>query len=443
MRMEGSFQADVVVIGGGVAGLAAAGALTAAGQRVVVLEARDRLGGRVRTLRDPALPLPVELGAEFVDLPGAGWDALREGGGAAYRSVEGMWAVRGGEARPQRFEETIEPVLSRLTPPPEQDRTFAQWLTAQADLGEEQRSATERYVEGFHAAELDRVGVRWLARTTGESAGGGGDVRFHALGGFDLVAAGLHARIGPRAEVRLATVVEEVRWEEGAVEVSCRSPWGGEVDGVRARRALVTLPLGVLQAGPDQPGAVRFTPEIDTHREAARALAMGEVVKVVLHFRRPFWEDTLRFPRGEEPGTGALKFLVADTPIPTWWTPAPLQLPILTGWAGGGAALRMRDPAHPLDEALDSLAALLGLPRRRIESELLRAMHHDWASDPLARGAYSYLPAGGSAHQARLSTPIADTLFFAGEATATDGYNGTVDGAIESGRRAAAECGSA
>src|SRR5688500_14880792 len=102
---------DVVTIGAGVAGLAATRRLVEAGKRVVLIEARGRIGGRIHTVHGPGLPVPVELGAEFIDVPGPAWDALRRAGGTAYRSVEGMYEVRCGEASPMDLPGTVDAVL--------------------------------------------------------------------------------------------------------------------------------------------------------------------------------------------------------------------------------------------------------------------------------------------------------------------------------------------
>jgi monoamine oxidase len=127
--------------------------------------------------------------------------------------------------------------------------------------------------------------------------------------------------------------------------------------------------------------------------------------------------------------------------VPTWWTMLPLRAPLLTGWAGGpdAAGLSGRDDAYVLDHALDSLATILGISRRRIESRLQQAIVNDWQSDPFARGAYSYVPVGGAGARKKLAKPVAGTLFFAGEATNYDGQPGTVAGAIAAGYRAARE----
>ncbi|HSU13221.1 MAG TPA: NAD(P)/FAD-dependent oxidoreductase [Longimicrobium sp.] len=431
---------DVVVIGGGVAGLAAARDLADGGADVVLLEARGRLGGRIHTLYDPAYPLPIELGAEFVDVPGPAFDAIRTMGGAAYRSTGGAWDVADGIATCLDLDDSIARILGRLDPPPERDQPFAQWLAeCCADEDEQARSLVQRYVEGFHAAELDRVGVQWLARTMQGSGGGGGPVRHHPLGGFGLAVRGLAARLGGRCDVRLGAIVSAVDWRRGQAEVRCRTRFGAALEPVRARRVLVTLPLGVLQAPEGSGGAVRFSPALDGKREIVSKLAMGIVVKVTFRFREPVWDDALEW-RGDEAGTREHKFLMASGDIPGWWTPSPVEAPVLTAWAGGGAARRLlARGGDPAARALDDLAALLRLPVARVQESVADWRRHDWHADPFARGAYSYVPAGALLAQQALAEPVEDTLFFAGEATAEDGWNGTVDGAIHTGERAAKE----
>ncbi|MGH7524392.1 MAG: FAD-dependent oxidoreductase, partial [Gemmatimonadales bacterium] len=124
-----------------------------------------------------------------------------------------------------------------------------------------------------------------------------------------------------------------------------------------------------------------------------------------------------------------------------WWTTQPVQAPLLTGWLAGPAAARLGSPARDalLDIAMNSLAGALDMPRAVIERHFRSWHWHDWHRDPLSRGAYSWVVAGGVDSCRLLAEPVADTLFFAGEATASHGLNATMDGAIESGSRAAAE----
>lgn len=435
----GEERFDVAIIGGGVAGLAAAGELAAHGASVVLLEARGRLGGRVHTLYDPAHPLPVELGAEFVDVPGPAFDAIRAMGGAAYRSAGGMWEVADGVAQCLDFDDSVQRILDRLDPPPARDEPFSAWLDGCCtDRDARGRSLVERYVEGFHAAELDRVGVQWLEKTIGGTGGGGGNVRWHPLGGFGLAVRGLAAALDGRCDLRLGSAVERVEWRHGHAVLHSRSRFGAELEPVRAGRVLVTVPLAVLQATSGA-GAIRFTPELDEKRAVIDRLAMGVVVKIILRFATPFWDDVLRW-RGDDRELAEHKMFMTQADFPGWWTPSPVCAPVLTAWAGGGGALRLlAKGGDPVAHALDSLAKVLGVPCGRVEAELVDWRRHDWHADPFTRGAYTYVPAGALDAQAALGKPVDGTLFFAGEATAEDGWNGTVDGAIHSGQRAASE----
>jgi len=161
---------------------------------------------------------------------------------------------------------------------------------------------------------------------------------------------------------------------------------------------------------------------------------MGDVVRIVLRFDELFWDD-----QHKKPYLPRLGFLFSShSTMPTWWSSFPLMAPILTGWVGGppARALSALPDDTILDRALDSLAAILRLPRAEIDRHL-RAWHlHNWSADPFTCGAYSYLRVGGIPAITRLAEPIAGTLFFAGEHTSID-FTGTVHGAIESGYRAA------
>jgi monoamine oxidase len=375
-----------------------------------------------------------------VDVPGPAFDAIRSVGGAAFRSAGGQWEVVDGVATCLELDHSIERILEKLDPPPEHDQAFAAWLDeCCADADPRLRALVSRYVEGFHASELDRVGVQWLAKTVAGSGGGGGAVRWHPLGGFGLAVRGLAAPLAGRADVRVGAVVHTVGWRRGEAELRCRSRFGAELEPVRAGRVLVTVPLGVLQAPEGSQGAIRFAPALAEKQAIVRQLAMGSVVKVTFRFSSPFWDDALEW-RGDEEGLRERKFLMAREDFVAWWTPSPVAAPVLTAWAGGGAARRMLERGgDPADHALDSLAAMLRLPRGRVEAELVEWRRHDWNADPFTRGAYTYVPAGALPAQAALGRPVDGTLFFAGEATAEDGWNGTVDGAIRSGRRAAGE----
>jgi monoamine oxidase len=198
----------------------------------------------------------------------------------------------------------------------------------------------------------------------------------------------------------------------------------------------MTLPLSILQT----PDAVRFEPDLRNKREAAGRLAMGEVIRVTMRFRERFWQSGVPAARNHD--LSKLSFLFShDAEFPTWWSVYPIHVPVLTGWAAGARAERLAKlPEHSIIcEALAALARITAEPEHRLR-DLLEAAHlHNWQTDPFTRGAYSYIPENAMDAPEQLAAPVEGTLFFAGEATDTVGFEGTVHGAIATGDRAARE----
>jgi monoamine oxidase len=430
---------DAVIIGAGVAGLAAAELLSREGLSVAVLEARSRIGGRVWTRRIRGWPLPVELGAEFVHGPSeeifaiassAGLlvdrlpDTHFEAGGARLRPLGDIWA---------RFDR-----MTRKMRRSGRDRSVAEFLRTRRDLSGADRRLLRSLVEGYDAAPLDRASEHALS-TAGEPRSAPGDhAQFRVISGYSGVPAALASRLdGRRCGIHLSTAVRAIRWRRGEVRVLC-----GDGRTFRAPRAIVTIPAGVLKAAAGERGTIAFDPDPRPLRRALEGIEMGDVVRLVLRFRRAFWleeEFLARVSSASPRENGEIAFLHSfDAPFPTWWTASPARVPMLVAWSGGprARALLGRRATALLDEALRTLGRIAGCSPRSLR-RLLSGWHFwNWSADPYSRGAYSYQAVGGADCPDRLAEPIEKTLFFAGEAT--DGSeSGTVPGAIRSGRRAA------
>ena len=408
-------DADVILIGAGAAGLAAARDLRRAGRSVLCLEARDRIGGRILTIHDPLTTLPVELGAEFVHgRPSQIWDIVREASLAA-RELSGHMvsvAERGGD-----MDRVLEDVKQRGSE--EADESFLSFVE-RGNYPAADRVAAFGYVEGFNAARKERIGVASLAQDERAADAIDGDCSFHISAGYDALVLALDSGC-----VRLNSIVEAVEWRRGSASVTVRSALHDHRETLHAERVVITVPLGVLQAG-----AIRFDPEPTHILEAARALEFGQAARVTLRFDHAFWEEDEKFA-----GAG---FIFSDEPVfPTWWTTRPVVAPVITGWSAGPKAdvLLGKSKTEVIGAALGSLGRIVGIPLGRVEN----AWFHDWHADPYARGAYSYVPAGALPARRKLCEPVEDTLYFAGEATDLLGYGGTVHGAIASGNRAAAQ----
>lgn len=428
---------DVIVIGAGAAGLAAAAALGRSGRSVLVLEARDRIGGRVWTRIEPALAAPLELGAEFIhgESPETS-ELLRRAGAAAVDTSGEPWSLIGGRLQ-RRTEGLLGKVRAALddadvlSQPDQSLEAFLASDTGRA-LPEEARAMARAFVSGFDAADphlvsLHSVAEEWRSGGMLDSSQG------RPLGGYRSALLALCAALsGTGVRLQLQTIVTAVSWNDQSVRIEGRRL--GQPFQVTARKAIVTVPLGVLKAPADAPGAIRFSPPLDAKRAALAQLISGPVLKVALHFQRPFWEE-------RDGGRYAdASFLTAPGKVfPTFWTQLPARTPLLNAWVGGPSAARLCDLTDEeiIRQAMDCVGTIFtggdGL------SELQAAYVHNWAQDPYARGAYSYVAVGGGTARETLATPLGGTLFFAGEATDTSGEATTVTGALRSGTRAALE----
>ena len=429
---------DVVIIGAGVSGIAAASELRKSGLSVLILEARDHVGGRAWTRHEPDLSAPIELGAEFIHgrVPET-FELLREVGKAALDTSGAHWRLRDGKLV-QNTEDlfgSIQVALERSNVLKQPDISFDTWLSRSGEYGlsPEAAAMARAFVEGFDAADPARVSAHFIAKEWG-SGGMLDSPQFRPLGGYSSVLAALAGALDrENIRLQLQTVVREVRWRRGSVEID--AAFLDQPFSVQATCAIVTLPLGVLQAPAGATGTVRFVPGLDTKREALQQLVFGPVLKLSLRFRTAFWEK-LDGGRYED----AAFFHSAASAFPTFWTSLPLRAPLLTAWIAGpkAARLSMYEMPEIVRQALDSLSTVFG-GRPQSEFELEAAYLHNWQTDPFSRGAYSYIAVGGGDARRTLAEPLEGTLFFAGEATDTEGEAATVTGALQSGARAARE----
>jgi len=432
---------DVLILGAGVAGLSAAMDLSRSGLRVEIVEARDRIGGRVFTQFDSTLRHAVELGAEFVHgLAPEIWLPIQKHNSAVTELEGDFWCSTGGKLERCKFFKEVETILDKMDDD-SPDESFLDFLKRTfGDSGDkEAKRHAIGYVSGFNAADPEQVSVHWLVHERKADEQIQGDRAFRIVSGYEallkIFADELAAREVP---VHLNTRVGEVRWKRGAVEVLARSPGGDET--FTAQRGLVTFPLSVLQkATLNHHDGLRFEPGLPPDKLAAlEKLVMGKIVRVALCFRRRVWENVA----ADGKTLADMTFLFSDDELfPTWWTQAPDPVSMITGWAPAASAesLSGMSEGRIVDKALESFASVLGIPKTRLQSELATAYFHDWDSDPFSLGAYSYVKVGGEGCQKTLGAPIENAVFFAGEATDTSGHNGTVHGAIASGKRAALE----
>ncbi|QIX60221.1 FAD-dependent oxidoreductase [Hymenobacter sp. BT18] len=418
---------DLLIIGAGAAGLLAAREVSRAGRTVALLEARNRVGGRIYTFQKGGFTAPVEGGAEFIHGDAPLTKALLREAQVPWLSTAGRnYEVQAGQVQESTdFLPDMPALLDKLQALP-QDMSLADFLHTHFPGPEHQqlRERVTQFAEGYNAADA-RLASAFALRD--EWAGGGAEDSPRPVGGYGQLMDFLQRQAQEAgAALHLATAIRQLSWQPG--QVVAEDQLGHTL---QARQALITVPTGVLRAHPTQPGHLAFSPELPAHRQAAAHLGFGDVIKVLLEFEEPFWPGVSAVPD--------LGFIFSDAPIPTWWSQRPVPRPLLTGWLGGPAATRHRHTpdAELLELALNSLAATLTVPVQQLQQQVVAHRVLNWGADPWAQGAYSYVSVEAAAARQMLSTPVEDTLFFAGEGLYEGPYTGTVEAALVSGRNAA------
>ncbi len=396
---------DVIVIGAGIAGLAAGHTLQSAGCRVLVLEARQRIGGRIWT--DMCYG-PVEFGAEFIHgHRAASWELVQQAGlPTSCWGLDRRFAIGGRMLAPD------DPISTAVLQLYQQICCYRGPEVSVAELIERStalpavKQLVGRWLANLEGADLSRLSATALARERRLSTIGEGN--FHIDCGYQRLLEPLSTNL----TIELGTVVTLIRWNADQVEVMSadRRQW-------RARYLVVTVPVSLLQAG-----LPAFEPPLPTDKQTAlAAIPMGHVTKLVLWFEQRFWSD--------------FTVLSTDGVIATWWPVSSARTPTLMGYAGGQQAIRVAElgESEAIAVALRELQTLFAV---EVKPYFLGGRLIDWSRDPWSRGAYTYSSAGTPAARVTLAMPLGP-IHFAGEATVTGAEIATVHGAFESGRRAA------
>ena len=413
----------VVVLGAGMAGLAAARIIAEAGQAVLVLEARDRVGGRIHTVSG-ALGKPIELGAEFIHGRSPElWALIAEAGLQTYERTGSFLIHHGGQMHERDWhgDDAEQEPLERLKTYTGPDLSFSSFVDT-LKLEPAEREQQIRYVEGFNAADARQASALALGRQQAAEDAIEGERVWKIRGGYRQLPDYLAAKVlaaGGRIELNApVTAVQSARG--GGFQILY-----GKGLQVEAAHVIVALPLGVLQAE-----TVSLPPAALEAIRTVKGLRMGPVCRITLQFKRRLWPERMSF------------LLTPGLSPAVWWTDHPADDRTLTGWSGGPRSLDLL--ALPADQirqqAIEALSDVLDIPTASL-AELVEATHFfDWQADPLSRGAYSWVAAGGLEDSAHLSLPLSfatpGRLFFAGEHTDTTGLWGTVHAAYGSGLRA-------
>jgi monoamine oxidase len=414
----------ILIIGAGAAGLMAARELSMRGFEITILEANDRAGGRINTVLDSAFDIPLETGAEFIhgnlietinllNEAGIKFNAVK---GKHYQVNQGQWkllheAIEGWDELMQQ--------IKKLT----KDMIVADFLKKY--FGDEKhallRNTIRQYVEGYDTADIHTASMLALRNEWINEE----DDQYRVEGGYyQLIQYLIRECSRNNCAIHLSSIVKKIEWSENNVNVYTQN---GEV--FKGYKVIITVPISVLQSEENAIAAITFIPAINQYINAAKDIGYGAVIKILLQFKEPFWNEK----------SNDLSFILSSQTIPTWWTQFPSKSNLLTGWLGGpnAKALRSADPHIVLKLALESLSVIFSIDIPELKDYLIAWKVEDWGADNFSMGAYSFATIKSEAARKLLNTPLLQTLFFAGEGLYEGENPGTVEAALVSGKNAA------
>jgi monoamine oxidase len=424
-------QFETIIVGAGAAGLGCAKTFSEQNSDFLLIEARDRVGGRVRSLLEPGFQTPIELGAEFIHgIPKPVIELMHQLQITFYDVTDQRRYLHKNKfVGIEKYWDQVQKITRRMNKA-KSDSSIYDFLQKQKNLDADLKNIFAGYVEGFYAANLHLMGEKSLADAedqSGESLNGA--QMFRTTDRYDLFLTKIADSLIDHDRLHLRTALKKIDWKPGHVQLTCVQGPSQAEKIYECKKLILAVPLGVLKSS-----AIEWNQMPKDLEKCFQSVEMGHVQRIVFRFRSRFWEKLTEHPTSF--------FLCENTNyFPTWWNLQPLRTPHLIAWQGGPKALEMS--TWPEEDRVKTALKTLSLWTKKsvsfLNSELETWHTHNWSQDPWARGAYTYIAVHGMSGARRLGRPFDDTIYFIGEATVMGPSRGTVHGAYESGLKLASQ----
>ena len=419
---------DVIIVGGGSAGLMAAKLLSAAGKKILLLEAKKNLGGRIHRIDD--FSIPAEGGAEFIhgNLK-ATFALLKEANlkkakiaGEFCKVENGRWKVN-DDMVPH-----WDSLLKRMKDCKE-DMSVADFLRIffHAKKYEIVKKQFTKYVEGYDAADIENTSIFAIRKEMEE----GDETQYRPLPDYKTLIEFLQEKCFEcNALIKTNEPVLEITREEDIAVITSLAKY-------LCRKVIIAVPLGVLQCRPANKAFIKLPACVTNHINAAKTIGNGGAIKFLFEFDKAFWLDAKFL---DERNISSPSYIFTDTIIPTWWTQYPSRKPLLTGWIAGPASHKMTKYSEKKLKkiAIECLSFVFLMPVEQLENRLKASKIVNWINEPYILGGYSYPTLDTEKAGEILRQPVENSFYFAGEYAAKDSLS-TVDAALQSGKEVAEE----